>query len=99
MKYLVTLFLLSSLIVNAQLTTQVANDSAVLKYHIGQYSYHTEFTKYKGYGAPMILTSDGGGAVFGDGDDGSMLVRLDKVGKKVWKKTIKPKGTEMESQS
>ncbi|HEY3430828.1 MAG TPA: hypothetical protein VGK39_09135 [Cyclobacteriaceae bacterium] len=99
MKYLIIAFVLSSLIVNAQLTSQVANDSAVTKYHIGQYSYHAEFINHKSYGAPLIFTANGGGAVFGDGDEGSMLVRLDKTGKTLWKKTISPKGEEMESQS
>jgi hypothetical protein len=99
MRYLTILFTLFGVIANAQMTTQIATDSAVLKYHIGQYSYHADFVNHKGYGAPMILTNDGGGAVFGDGDDGSMLVRLNKAGKTTWKKTIPAKGEEMESQS
>lgn len=82
-----------------QLTLEVATDSAVRKYHIGSYSYHEQFKGHKGYGAPLILTADGGGAAFGDGDEGSMLVKLDKTGKVQWKRTFAAKGDEMESQS
>ena len=83
----------------SQLTMNVANDSAVIKYHIGSYSYHEQFKGHQGYGAPLILTTDGGGAAFGDGDLGAMLVKLDKTGKEKWKTIIKAKGNEMESQS
>ncbi len=82
-----------------QLTVKMAQDSAVRKYHIGTYSYHEKFIGHNGYGAPLILTSDGGGAVFGDGDDGIMLVKLDKTGKLQWKRTLPRKGDEIESQS
>lgn len=82
-----------------QLTIEAANDSAVMKYHIGQYSYHGQFKGHKDYGAPLILTADGGAAAFGDGDEGSMLVKLDKNGNIQWKKSFTAKGTEMESQS
>src|SRR6478609_6143348 len=85
--------------VSGQITMDIAYDSAVRKYHIGSYSYHEQFKGHKGYGAPLILTSDNGAAAFGDGDEGSMLVKLDKSGKVEWKRTIAPKGDEMESQS
>jgi hypothetical protein len=99
MKHVVVALLFISSVGYAQLTTEVVRDSTIIKYHIGQYSYHEQFIKHKGYGAPLILTNDGGGAVFGDGDEGSMLVRLAKSGKLLWKKTIPAKGDEMESQS
>jgi hypothetical protein len=99
MKYVSILLLLVSSAGFAQLTTGAVRDSTITKYHIGQYSYHEQFVNHKGYGAPLILTNDGGGAVFGDGDEGSMLVRLGKSGKLMWKKTIPAKGDEMESQS
>jgi len=97
--FVLVLFILITSSAYCQLTMEVASDSAVRKYHIGSYSYHEQFKGHKGYGAPLILTADGGGAAFGDGDEGSMIVKLDKSGKVQWKKTIQPKGDEMESQS
>jgi hypothetical protein len=99
MKYLFVILLFVSSIGYGQLTMEAAYDSAVRKYHIGSYSYHEQFKGHTGYGAPLILTSDGGGAAFGDGDEGTMLVKLDKTGKVQWKRIIKPKGDESESQS
>ncbi len=77
MKYLFLILLFLRTISYGQLTMSVANDSAVIKYHIGSYSYHEQFRGHQGYGAPLILTADGGGAAFGDGDLGTMLVKLD----------------------
>src|SRR6266487_6553464 len=99
MKYLLIIFLLLSFKGYAQVTMEIVQDSAVIKYHIGSYSYHEQFKGHKGYGAPAILTADGGGAAFGNGDLGAMLVRLAKSGKETWKQTIQSKGSEMESQS
>ncbi len=99
MKQLWVVLLLTSTVGYSQLTMQMANDSAVMRYHIGSYSYHEQFKGHPGYGAPLILTSDGGGAAFGDGDEGTMLVKLSKTGKVQWKRIIKPKGDESESQS
>jgi hypothetical protein len=99
MKQLPVILLFVNSVAYGQLTIDVARDSAVRKYHIGSYSYHEEFIGHKGYGAPLILTADGGGAAFGDGDEGTMLVKMDKTGKVVWKKIIAPKGDEVESQS
>src|SRR5258705_8669375 len=99
MKYLFVTLLFSSTFSFAQLPLNIANDSAVIKYHIGSYSYHEQFKGHQGYGAPLILTADGGGAAFGDGDLGTMLVKLDKLGKETWKQIVKPKGNETESQS
>lgn len=98
-RYLVVILLLVTSLGYGQLTMDIAQDSAVKKYHIGSYSYHEQFKGHKGYGAPLILTADGGGAAFGDGDNGAMLVKLDKNGREQWKRTILAKGDEMESQS
>jgi hypothetical protein len=84
---------------HGQITLQTASDSSVRKYRMGQYSYHEEFKGHKGYGAPLILTADGGAAAFGTGDDGHMLVKLSKTGKVQWKKLVSAKGDEMELQS
>lgn len=85
-----------------QLTMEMAKDSAQ-KYHIGSYSYHEEFIGFKNYGAPIILTHDGGAAFFGgDADEkGSCatLVKLDTVGRSVWKRSIRPQFDELEAQS
>lgn len=99
MKYSVAFLLCAQSTVYGQLSMAVAKDSTEKKYHISSYSYHEQFIEHRGYGAPIILTTDGGAAAFGDGDEGTMLVKLDKNGKQVWKKTISPKGNEMESQS
>jgi hypothetical protein len=98
MKNVWILLLFLSSVALGQITADVARDS-VQKYHIASYSYHEEFIGKKGYGAPLILTADGGAAVFGDGDEGTMLVKLDKAGKVTWKKTLAAKGEETESQS
>ena len=91
--------LLAAHISMAQVNVETANEKMVRKYHIGTYSYHADFIGHKGYGAPLILTADGGAAAFGDGDEGIMLVKIDKTGKEQWKKIIKGKGDESESQS
>ena len=94
--WIVALFMTSW--VQGQITADAARDS-VRKYHIASYSYHEAFIGKKDYGSPLILTADGGAAVFGDGDEGTMLVKLDKTGKVVWKKILSAKGEEAESQS
>ncbi len=99
MKHFAVMLLFVSSTGYGQLTLDIAQDSAVKKYHISSYSYHEQFKGHKEYGAPLILTADGGGAAFGDGDEGTMLVKLDKNGKQQWKRIIQPKGDEMESQS
>ena len=97
--YLVAILSLVTSFGYGQITMGIAQDSAVMKYHISSYSYHEQFKGYKGYGAPLILTTDGGGAAFGDGDEGAMLVKLCENGEEQWKRIIEPKGDEMESQS
>lgn len=99
MKTLSLAFLLGNIAAYSQLTLPTASDSAIRKYHVSSYSYLEQFKGHPGYGAPLILTSDGGAAAFGDGDLGAMLVKFDKTGKESWKRIIPVKGTEMESQS
>jgi hypothetical protein len=99
MKYLFIVCLFTTTAVYSQLTIEQATENSVRKFHMGSYSYHEAFIKHPGYGAPLILTADGGSAAFGDGDEGAMLVKLDKTGQLQWKRTIQPKGDEMESQS
>ena len=99
MKHAWIIFFFICSISYGQLTIEAAGNNSVRKYHISSYSYHEQFIGHKGFGAPLILTADGGGAAFGDGDEGTMFVKLDKNGKEQWKRTISPKGNEMESQS
>jgi hypothetical protein len=99
MKHFIILLLFTHHITLAQVTLEGAREKTVSKYHLGSYSYHEEFIGHRGYDAPLILTSDGGAAAFGSGDQGIMLVKLDKSGKEQWKKIIKGKGDESEPQS
>ena len=99
MKTLLILLLLLANTVSAQLTMEAANEKTVRKYHIGASTYFDAFVGHKGYGAVVILTDDGGAAAFGDGDEGTMLVRLDKNGGELWKRKLTHKGNEMEPQA
>jgi len=54
--------------------------------------------KHPGYGARVILTTDGAAAGFGDGDNGLELIKLDKNGKVQWRKKIKKQFEETEAQ-
>lgn len=83
---------------SAQLTMESAKQAA-LALHLSSYSYHEQFVGHAGYGAPIILTKDGGAAAFGDGDEGPMLVRFDTAGAILWKRPFTAKGEEMELQS
>jgi hypothetical protein len=98
MRYSTIILLFIQSVGYGQVTMEVARDS-IQKYHLGQYSYLEEFIGHHGYGAPIILTADGGAAAFGDGDDGSTLIKLDNSGREQWKAVLPPKGSEMESQS
>jgi hypothetical protein len=72
-------------------------------YRVGSYSYHEEFIGHKWYGAPVILTADGGAAVFGGWADekGScgLLAKVDKNGKEQWKQIVRPQFDHIETQS
>jgi hypothetical protein len=72
-------------------------------YRVGSYSYHEEFIGHKSHGAPVILTADGGAAVFGGWADekGScgLLAKVDKNGKEQWKQIVRPQFDDLETQS
>src|SRR4029077_5529066 len=98
MNRLSIMLLLASSNAIGQITIEAAQDSLVRKYHIGASTYLEQFVGHPGYGAIVILTTDGGAAAFGDGDEGLMLYKLDKSGKLQWKRKIPRKGTELEPQ-
>jgi outer membrane protein assembly factor BamB len=83
----------------AQVTIDQAKELTVQKYHLGSSTYFNDFIGHAGYGAMVILTNDGGAAAFGDGDEGLMLVRINKSGTEQWKRKITSKGDEMETQA
>ena len=76
---------------------------AASRLYLGSYSYHEQFLGHAGYGAPVILTADGGAAAFGGGEDNGkaccMLVRMDTNANVLWTNVIFPEFDEMESQS
>lgn len=102
MKYSIICLLLISLPGYGQLLISDAKATAQ-KYRLGSYDYHEPFIGHQGYGAPIILTADGGAAFFGDFSDkdgrGGLLVKVDKTGKEQWKTLVRTKFDEMESQS
>ena len=102
MKYSFVMLMLVRTIGYAQLAME-DTDALISAYKLGSYSYHEQFKGHKGYGAPIILTLDGGAAMFGDfgGEKGShgLLVKVDKNRKEEWKRAIRPQFDEMESQS
>jgi hypothetical protein len=94
MKNSIFILLLFSITSYGQLTMEVARDT-IANYRLGFSTYFEPFLEKPGYGAPWILTSDGGAAAFGD----NVLYKFDKSGKKAWSRTVKPQYEEMESQS
>src|SRR5688572_20401086 len=62
--------------------------------YLGYSSYFSEFAGKEGYGGPYILTRDGGAAAFGD----NVVYKFDKKGKQIWKRAIKDRFEEMETQ-
>jgi hypothetical protein len=97
MKYILSILLLSSVTAYGQLTIQRAQDS-LQQYHLGTSTYFEDFMTHPGYGARVILTTDGGAAGFGDGDNGLELIKLDKNGRVQWRKKIKKQFEETEAQ-
>jgi hypothetical protein len=100
---IITLFLL--LICNhsfAQLSIESAK-KACRPYQLGLYSYHEKFIGKAGFAAPLVLTSDGGAAQFGNATSeqvqGALLVKLNSGGKEEWKLFIRPEFDEVEAQS
>jgi hypothetical protein len=102
MKYISFVLLMISSLSFGQLTLGDARTEA-RKYKLGSYSYHEDFIGHAGYGAPLILTSDGGAAFLGDTGDSTgsygQMVKLNKAGVEEWKQMIRPQFDEMESQS
>jgi hypothetical protein len=94
MRYLFIVFLSISLTGYGQLSIDSAK-RVIAKYRLGYSTYFEPFLEHAGYGAPWILTRDGGAAAFGD----NMLCKFDKTGREEWKRNIKPQFDEMESQS
>src|SRR5205823_15105893 len=100
MRY-VTTFLGTVCLVAPRFAQQTIDSAtqASRKYHVSSYSDHEPFIGHPGYGAPLILTQDGGAAAFGSGDDGAMLYKFDERGELAWKRELPVKGKEMELQS
>jgi hypothetical protein len=94
MKNLFIYFLLAASVGYSQLAADSAK-KIIVKYHLGYSTYFEPFLGHTEYGAPVIATSDGGIAAFGD----NTLYKLDKTGKEEWKRTVKAQFDEMESQS
>jgi len=94
MKYILVLLFFIQSIGYAQLTMEAARDT-IAKYRLGYSTYFQPFLEHADYGAPWILTSDGGAAAFGD----NMLYKFDKTGKEEWMRRVEPQFNEMESQS
>jgi hypothetical protein len=94
MKNSIFILLFVSITSYGQLSVEVARDT-IASYRLGFSTYFEPFLEKPGYGAPWILTSDGGAAAFGD----NVLYKFDKTGKKTWTRTVKPQYEEMESQS
>jgi hypothetical protein len=93
MKYLLVILLFSSSIAHGQLTLDSAH-AIIAKYRLGYSTYFEPFLEHPGFGAPWILTSDGGAAAFGD----NKLYKFDKTGKEKWMRAVKPQFDEMETQ-
>jgi hypothetical protein len=93
MKYLVGILLLAHSVGYGQLTMDSAQE-IISKYRIGSYSYFKPFLNHKSYGAPVILTGDGGAAAFGS----NAIYKIDKTGKEQWMRTVEPQFDELESQ-
>lgn len=92
MKYLLAILFTQS-IAYGQLTMDSAR-ATISKYRLGYSTYFEPFLEHPGYGAPWILTSDGGAAAFGD----NQLYKFDKAGNEKWMRAVKPQFDEMETQ-
>lgn len=100
MKTLPFVLLLVSSVAFGQMTIEQARELAQ-KNHALSYSYHQKFEGHKGYGAPIIITNDGGVAFFTSGVAGSdvEITKLDETGNVLWQAPVKRKHNEMEVQS
>jgi hypothetical protein len=93
MKYLLALLCLCGSVAHAQLTFDSAR-VIVHQYRLGYSTYFEPFLEHADYGAPWILTGDGGAAAFGD----NLLVRIGKSGKEQWHRRVIPQFNELECQ-
>jgi hypothetical protein len=102
MKYIFLLLSLICTVAYGQLSIDEAKKDFVA-YKLGSYSYHEQFIRHPGYGAPVILTADGGTAFFGGTGDSTgsygLLVKLDKTQMEEWSQAIRPQFNEIETQS
>ena len=94
MKRLTLLALLISTASYAQLSFDSAKEIG-RKYRLGYSTYFEPFMGKAGYGAPVILTNDGGAAAIGD----NKIYKFDKHGKEAWSRTFNPQFDEQENQS
>jgi hypothetical protein len=78
---------------HAQLTLDSAK-ATIAKYRLGYSTYFEPFIEPPGYGAPWILTADGGAAAFGN----NKLYKFDNTGKEKWMRAVKPQYDEIETQ-
>jgi len=93
MKKLLIVFLAAHIFGYGQLTMDsLAKITQPL--HLGYSTYFSEFAGKPGYGGPYFPTTDGGGAAFGD----NVLYKFNKSGKEVWKRVIKDRYQDMETQ-
>lgn len=77
---------------------QLSADSAMAiigRYRIGSNTYFQPFENHKGFGAPWILTADGGAAAFGS----NTVYKIGKDGKEQWSRQISPQFDELETQA
>jgi hypothetical protein len=102
MKYLIVLLSMFCSLAHGQISIDDAR-KAFYSYKLGSYDYHEQFVGCKGYGAPVIITKDGGVAFFGGTGDSTgsygLIVKLGKDGKEEWKKAVRPQFDEIETQS
>jgi len=102
LKTAVVVLLAFDSIVFGQLSIEEARN-ATHKMRLGSYSYHEEFIGKQGYGAPVILTRDGGAAAFGGGEENGkacgLLVKMDTNANEAWRKAVFPQFDELETQS
>jgi outer membrane protein assembly factor BamB len=94
MKYLLIVLLFVVSTAYGQLSMDSARN-VIAAYRLGYSTYFEPFVAHAGYGAPWILTHDGGAAAFGD----NMLYKFDKTGKEEWMRRVIPEFNELESQS
>lgn len=94
MKYLLIVLLFISSTGYGQLSMDSAK-KVIASYRLGYSTYFQPFVGHEGYGAPWVLTRDGGAAAFGD----DMLYKFDKTGKEEWMRRVVAEFNELESQS